>query len=300
MSGGDSPGGGDAASGTGTSDGTDAGGSAKWRCAWCDKPHERNDPPCDNCGHHKFEKAVVPVAPDDPDHEREPVWVCPECGRVHQKNSPPCSRCGNASLERTVPDEADYAEELGGTSYLDLLNARYLVGLAFALVAGAVLVLALLGVVTLPGMDSVPGSASEYRGVDLGETETAFVAELNDRRADAGLAEYEWNGNVADAARLYNQGRVSETAGTGSIPSGERLGRALDGACGDGVERITPFSRSFEEGDPAVDSPEALAAALVDGYVDEAGGLSDGGAELVGVDAHAGPEGDVSATVFVC
>jgi len=297
MSEGDSPDGEDGASGA---SGTDTGGSAKWRCAWCDKPHERNDPPCDNCGHHKFEKAVVPVAPEDPDHEREPVWVCPECGRVHQKNSPPCSRCGNAELERTIPDEADYAEELSGTSYLDLLDARYVVGLAFALVAGTVLVLALLGVITLPGMDSVPGSASEYRGVDLGETEAAFVAEVNDRRAEAGLSEYERNGNVDDAARLYNQGWVSEVAGTGSIPSGERLGRALDGTCGEGVERITPFTESFDEGAAALDSPDALAGALADGYTAEAGGLSETDSDLVGLDVHAGADGNVYATVFVC
>ncbi|ELZ23190.1 hypothetical protein C475_16114 [Halosimplex carlsbadense 2-9-1] len=293
MSGGDS-GGEDGAAGSGT------GRSAKWRCAWCDKPHDRNDPPCDNCGHHKFEKAVVPVAPEDPDHEREPVWVCPECGRVHQKNSPPCSRCGNAELERQIPDESDYDEELSGTSYYDLLDARYLVGLAFALVAGAVLVLALLGVITLPGMDSVPGSAGEYRGVNLGETETALVAAVNDRRAEAGLSEYERNGNVDDAARLYNQGLVSEVAGTGSIPSGERLGRALDGTCDDGVERITPFTRSFDEGAAALDSPEALAGALADGYTAEAGGLSEAESDLVGVDVHAGPDGSVYATVFVC
>ncbi|QPV63344.1 hypothetical protein I7X12_01535 [Halosimplex litoreum] len=297
MSEGDSPDGADGASGA---SGTDTGGSAKWRCAWCDKPHERNDPPCDNCGHHKFEKAVVPVAPEDPDHEREPVWVCPECGRVHQKNSPPCSRCGNAELERTIPDEADYAEELGGTSYLDLLNARYAVGLAFALVAGTVLVLALLGIITLPGMDSVPGSASEYRGVDLGETETAFVAELNDRRAGAGLGEYERNGNVDDAARLYNQGWVSELAGTGSRPSDERFGRALDGTCGEQIGRLTVFDRSFGEDDAALDSPDALAGALADGYAAEAGGFVEPENQLVGVDVHAGPEDAVYTTVVVC
>jgi len=296
MSGGDS-GGEDGAAGA---SGSGSDGSAKWRCAWCDKPHDRNDPPCDNCGHHKFEKAVVPVAPDDPDHEREPVWVCPECERVHQKNSPPCSRCGNAELERQIPDESDYDEELSSTSYYDLLDARYVVGLAFALVAGTVLVLALLGVITLPGMDSVPGSAAEYRGVDLADTEAAFLATLNDRRADAGLAEYERNGNVDDAARLYNQGWVSEVAGTGSIPSGERLGRALDGTCGDGVERITPLVMSFDEGDAALDSSETLAGALVDGYTTEAGGLSEAESDLVGVDAHAGPDGSVYATVFVC
>ncbi|PSP81397.1 hypothetical protein BRC81_00080 [Halobacteriales archaeon QS_1_68_20] len=80
----------------------------KWRCEGCGKPHERNDPPCDNCGHHSFEKAVVPLGPDG---EGGPlVWVCTECGREHPRNSPPCSRCGNTTLEKreqTVEDPLD-------------------------------------------------------------------------------------------------------------------------------------------------------------------------------------------------
>ena len=78
----------------------------EWRCEWCGKPHENDDPPCDNCGHGSFERAVVPrpdlgeeVEGDDPDSTT--VWVCTSCGREHTKHSPPCSRCGNATLERT-------------------------------------------------------------------------------------------------------------------------------------------------------------------------------------------------------
>jgi len=300
MSGGDSDAGPDGEDGAAGASEAATGGSAKWRCAWCDKPHDRNDPPCDNCGHHKFEKAVVPVAPEDPDHQREPVWVCPECGRVHQKNSPPCSRCGNAELERTIPDEADYADELGGTSYLDLLNARYAVGLVVALVAGSVLLLAALGVVTLPGMSDVPGSATEYRGVDLGETEAAFVTELNDRRVEASLPEYGGNEDIFAAARLYNQGWVSELAGTGSRPSDQRLGSVLDGTCGGEVAGLTAFAASFDEGDAALDSPGALGSALVDEYTAETDGFAEPENRLLGVDAHAGPDGGVFVTVVVC
>ncbi|WP_415381368.1 hypothetical protein [Halosimplex sp. TS25] len=275
--------------------------SAKWRCAWCDKPHDRNDPPCDNCGHHKFEKAVVPVAPEDPDHEREPVWVCPECGRVHQKNSPPCSRCGNAQLERRIPDESDYADELGGTSYVDLLSARYVAGLAVAAVAGMVLVLGLLGVITLPGMgDDVPGNAESFAGVDLSDTEAAFVAELNDRRTDAELAEYERHESLDDTARLANQGRVRELAGEGTAPSDERLREELDGACGAEVGSLVQFRRSFGEGDPALDSADALAGALVDGYESDAENFYETANGLVGVDVHAGPDGRVYVSVVVC
>ncbi|WP_459192170.1 hypothetical protein [Halosimplex sp. J119] len=276
-------------------------GSAKWRCAWCDKPHDRNDPPCDNCGHHKFEKAVVPVAPDDPDHEREPVWVCPECGRVHQKNSPPCSRCGNAQLERTIPDESDYAEELGGTSYVDLLSARYVAGLAVALVAGTVLVLGLLGVITLPGMgDDVPGSADSFAGVDLSDTEAAFVDELNDRRANASLRAYERNENLDDAARLANQQRVRAVAGEGTDASDERVREELDGACDGEVGARIQFWRSYEEGAPALDSPDALAASLVDGYERVAEDFYETANGLVGVDVHAGPDDRVYVAVVAC
>lgn len=71
----------------------------KWRCDWCGKPHERNDPPCDNCGHHSFEKAVVPTVSDG--GSDGPIeWICAACGRSHPRNSPPCSRCGHTTLEK--------------------------------------------------------------------------------------------------------------------------------------------------------------------------------------------------------
>ena len=72
-----------------------------WRCEWCEKPHEENDPPCDNCGHGSFEKAVRQV-----NHEVVPggtVWVCQDCGRSHQRNSPPCKRCGGALTLTVIP-----------------------------------------------------------------------------------------------------------------------------------------------------------------------------------------------------
>jgi len=74
----------------------------EWRCEWCGKPHEENDPPCDNCGHGSFEKAVVRRTDlSESDAEASTVvWVCTECGREHTRNSPPCSRCNNATLER--------------------------------------------------------------------------------------------------------------------------------------------------------------------------------------------------------
>ena len=288
---------GDADTGTDASD-----GAARWRCAWCDKPHASNDPPCDNCGHHKFEKAVVPVAPEDPDHEREPVWVCPECGRVHQKNSPPCSRCGNASLERHVPDGSDYAEELGGTSYLDLLNARYVVGFAVAFVAGTVLLLALLGVVTLPGMgDDVPGSAESVRGVDLAETETAFVAMLNERRTSAEFEAYERHENLDDATRLYTVGRLRAVYDGGTRYGRQSVVEELDGACGEEITALRAYDLRPDDADAGTfDSPEALATPLVEAYERFDRTFYETPRDRVGVDVQAGPDDRVFVTVLVC
>jgi hypothetical protein len=288
---------------TGDDTGTDASDEpAKWRCGWCDKPHARNDPPCDNCGHHKFEKAVVPVAPEDPDHQREPVWVCPSCGRVHQKNSPPCSRCGNASLERHVPDESDYAEELGGTSYVDLLNTRYVAGFAVALLAGIVLLLALLGVVTLPGMgDDVPGSAESVRGVDLAETETAFVAMVNERRTSAGFAAYDRRENLDDATRLYTVGRLRAVYDGGTRYGRQSVMEELDGACGEEVTALRADGLRPNEAEAGTfDSPEALASALVEDYERFDRTFYETPRNRVGVDIQAGPDDRVFVTVLVC
>lgn len=95
----------------------------EWRCEWCGKPHAEDDPPCENCGHGKFEKAVVQVQSGEAAEQTSLVWKCTECGREHPKNSPPCSRCGNAKLEKTRNrvDETNLTDgpnsETGGTRY---------------------------------------------------------------------------------------------------------------------------------------------------------------------------------------
>jgi ribosomal protein L40E len=75
----------------------------EWRCEWCGKPHAENDPPCDNCGHGSFERAVVrrtDLAGGNENPDTMTVWVCTACGREHPKHSPPCSRCNNGTLEQ--------------------------------------------------------------------------------------------------------------------------------------------------------------------------------------------------------
>jgi hypothetical protein len=280
--------------------------SAKWRCAWCGKPHARNDPPCDNCGHHKFEKAVVPVAPETEGYERQPVWVCSECGREHQKNSPPCSRCGNAKLEKHVPSEDDYAEELSGTSYLDVLEPQYVLGLAVALVAGVVLVLALLGVVTLPGMGpslnvaDVPGNASEAAGVDLAETERAYLASINDARAAAGVERLDRNENLDDVARFLNQRTVKSTYTDADVPGTDPIRGPLRDACGESQPVEFSASPPLGGNSSGFDSPDALAAVLDDQFLDEDAATEQFAAGRTGVDVHVGPDGRVFVTQVVC
>jgi hypothetical protein len=279
--------------------------SAKWRCDWCGKPHAQNDPPCDNCGHHKFEKAVVPVAPETEDYERQPVWVCTECGREHQKNSPPCSRCGNAKLEKHVPSEEDYAEELAGTSYLDVLEPRYVLGMVFALVAGGVLVLALLGVVTLPGMGpsldiaDVPGNATEASGVDLDDAERAYLDSINDARAEAGVDRLDRSENLDDVARFLNQRLVKDTYTDESVPEFDRVRGPLNDACSD-TDRvlIQPGGRQVDAS--AFDSPDALAAVLDDAFIAEDAADAQFSNGRTGVDVHVGPDDRVFLTQVVC
>jgi hypothetical protein len=89
----------------------------KWRCEWCGKPHKEDDPPCDNCGHGSFERAVVRQAEsvEGSVSDTMTVWVCTACGREHPKNSPPCSRCNNATLEREEKriDESNLTDRPG-------------------------------------------------------------------------------------------------------------------------------------------------------------------------------------------
>lgn len=276
----------------------------EWRCEWCGKPHEEDDPPCDECGHHKFEKAVVPVAPENPDHEPEPVWVCPECGREHQRNAPPCSRCGNPSLEQRRPDYAAL-DEIGSTSYFDLLSPGYVAALAVALVAGAVLVLALAGVITLPGMADgslavadVPGEANVSNGISLSAAETAYAERYNERRASAGEPELTRNGRLDEVARYVNQRGVKAEYGDGEPADGDRIREASAEVC----ENTPTVLRGAVDREGAIDSygsERELGAALADAVENETV-REPAPAGAIGVDLHVGPDGRVFATTIVC
>lgn len=271
----------------------------EWRCAWCGKPHENDDPPCDNCGHGKFEEAVVrrtDLAEDGP--EATLVWVCTECGREHPKHAPPCSRCGNTTLEKQNQRVDD--SELTAPGYLDLVTPRYLAALGLTLAVAAVLVLGFAGVLDLPGfdgggvpdVDGVPGDAEAAGGVDLADVEDAYVAALNDR-LDA--PELERSERLDEVTTFYHQQLIRWQLADGPPPDDEQTTELLFEECRSGTPiEFEPVGLSHE-GDDATALGEALAAELVD----ERGWRPATSRGMIGVDAHA-VDGELHLGQFVC
>ncbi|NHN49683.1 hypothetical protein G9464_19115 [Halostella sp. JP-L12] len=276
----------------------------EWRCEWCGKPHEENDPPCDNCGHGKFEEAVVRQSTGTVDTGTTYVWDCEECGRSHPKNSPPCSRCGHMHLEKR---EQRFDEtELETGSYFDL--GKEYIAASVALVTVVALVAA--GVIPVPGLGGddlgdVPGEAESADGRNLSAVERGIVEGVNERRADAGVADLRTDEELDAVAERYNQIRVKRQYGEDAPDEdlrdsfesvGYSCSRTPAGAPyvvqTDGDERAI---RTYDENE--------LSAAVVRAYVgDPSFGsrlLSDGHREI-GTDVHVAPDGDVFVMVTVC
>lgn len=276
----------------------------EWRCEWCGKPHEENDPPCDNCGHGQFEKAVVRQT-DLSEEGGGPalVWVCTECGREHPKNSPPCSRCGSASLEKRHQeiDESD----LAAPGYLDLLTPGYLAVAGIALVLGVVFVLGVTGVVDLPGfgdegvptVENVPGNATSAGSVPLAAVEDEFVETLNQQRRSAGDGELQRNGDLNDVARNLNQQSVRSVYAGGEPPTitGEMRDVAAD-ACGGG--RIVPVTVAVQA-DLEGATASSLGERLADEFRDDPSRTVEGG-RLIGLDVHRTPDDGLALLLVSC
>ncbi len=278
----------------------------EWRCEWCGKPHEEDDPPCDNCGHGSFEKAVVRQTDlsGEEGPESTTVWVCTECGRNHTKHAPPCSRCGNHKLVR----EQQYVDddELSAPGYLDLVTPRYLVGVAVVLALAGAFVLGVTGVVYVPGLSpglppvgDVPGDAETADGRSLSAVETTYLEELNDRRREAGLSALDRDEGVDEVAAFANKRFVAAEYGDGGGPDRGQLNDALSGPCN--PREVTPVLLRVDrsEGLDAADSDRALGTALVDRRVAE-GELATAERSLAGVDVHVAPDGTVYLTQFAC
>jgi len=287
-----------------------------WRCKWCGKPHAENDPPCDNCGHGRFEKAVVQMGPDSTDDATQVVWVCTECGREHQKHSPPCSRCGNATLEQREADYSDL-EEIGETGWLDILDRRHAAGFAVAGVLALVLGLGVVGVVDLPGLGGppsppdAPGENETASGVSLADVEASFVATINTRRADEDARSLEYGETVDTMATYYNK-RVVESRYGGADPLTRSELDPFDPACGDS-SAVALLHREFAGPNPDTDvsadggpSAESYGSALAIVFVETADRsfgdpiVEERGLSAIGVDIHADPQGEFHVTVGYC
>ena len=277
----------------------------EWRCEWCEKPHEENDPPCDNCGHGSFEKAVNQVS-----HEVVPggtVWVCQDCGRSHQRNSPPCKRCGGANLElREGPPETDPLDEIG-TGWRDVLEPKYVAGYAVVAVLLGVLLLSAVGLVSLPTVGGpsgpppvpdAPGSADTAGGLSLDRVEHEYVTALNDRRTNEGGGELTRNATSDAAAAYYNRATVAAVAGDGDGPSMDAFSRFPLDCDRPGIVSYRVAPERTGQPVTAFESEGALATALVDSYVERGNAFRDGA--TVGVDVHVAPDDTVFVTYVVC
>jgi len=277
-----------------------------WRCEWCEKRHEENDPPCDNCGHGTFERAGPEV-----EYEVVPggaVWICQNCGRSHQKNNPPCKRCGGVEFERRAgPPETDPLDEIG-TRWLDVIEAKYVVGYAVVAVLLGILVLTTLGVITLPGTDTAPdltvpdapGDAETVGNLSLSATEAASVTELNERRTGEGIDAVSRNASADAAAEYYNKRLVDAYAADGEQPDPEAVSRVSAG-CANPVlvsYRVAPerTGQSVSE----FENETVLARTLIDSYVERGEPFQSAPNGLVGVDIHVAPDDTIFVTYVLC
>jgi len=271
----------------------------EWRCEWCGKPHEEDDPPCDNCGHGSFEKAVVPAGGGTGSLGSEATaWVCTACGREHAKHTPPCTRCGHDELElrRQEVDEA----ELEVPGYLDLVTPRYVAALVGVLLLAGVFALGVTGVVDVPGfgasvpeVSEVPGDPDTAAGVALADAERGYLDRLNERREADGAARLTRDEDLDELATYLNQQRVKAEYGEAEDLPQDRLERLFRDRC-----EVSPavFPGAVEAA--AADSPDALAGAVLEAY--DRQGVATGEAARTGVDLHAAPDGAVYVYQIAC
>jgi hypothetical protein len=301
----------------------------KWRCEWCGKPHAENDPPCDNCGHGEFEKAVVPAAPEADETTSDAygyVWVCEECGNDHPKNTPPCDRCGHNQFERQpieFDEEAVMAEMLGRSEndsrtssadigYLDVIDTRLALMMVGVAALVALLALSYLGIVSVPGIDigptgpvDAPGNATTYEGLSLSTVEAEYLLALNERRADEGYDAYEADDGLGTLAERLNKQRVAAAYGDADEPDIQRLINGADLNCERvGVRQVmVPVSRLDSGSLGSYETESAAASALVESQLAAENGRTgfmDVTSNRGGVDVHVAPDDAVYIVIAGC
>ncbi|APX95994.1 hypothetical protein [Natronorubrum daqingense] len=205
----------------------------KWRCTWCGKPHESDDPPCDSCGHNEFEKAVVRQQEfETVDTGTQYMWVCSNCGRQHMKNNPPCSRCGDHDLEKVEQTYDDVGSDLEVPSWLEVAKPYAPIiavfGLIVVLFATGIISPSIIPGVGTPSPPDAPGDGATAAGIDLEATEEIIHEQLDAEREstrtyDGGMAAYAEYINRAEVASEYDDANPDsvEPADFGADCSGE-------------------------------------------------------------------------------
>ena len=270
----------------------------RWRCPECGKPHERNDPPCDNCGHHKLENAIVPQASRDDNYEQL-IWVCSNCGRQHQRNNPPCSRCGNHELEKQTLDYGDV--DPGDTpGYLDLVG-RTEIGLALVVLAlVSALTLGFLGIITIPGVtptppptvEDVPGNNVSVASVQLADAERELLSEFDIQRERPLARQSDLD---AVSAFITRQSVKNQFTDDDREITSELL-RRFEIECSGSVVPVQASTGPI--GSDA--TPESVAASLADSFGQASLTASNENVVAVGVHLHAGPDDRIYATATYC
>ncbi len=282
-----------------------------WRCAWCDEPHDSNDPPCDSCGYNSFNR-VEGDDSDDGTVETAPtyVWACTNCGREHMRNSPPCARCGNHTLEKTRQTFEDVDTDLEVPSWLEVAKPYSPVIVVLVLVV-ALFATGTVPLSALPGVGTdLPGEDTEAEGIDLEETALVVHEELNDEREAAGEAETDVEDEeIGDEALVYDEG-LEEFA----TAENQRL--VIDAYTDDdGGERADPtefdltceqeprgyqiiVGSSIEE----YETESELAGDIADELLEtmEAQGIDHAEFESEGIDVHVGPDESVLVLYTAC
>jgi len=275
----------------------------KWRCTWCGKPHEEDDPPCDNCGHNAFERAVVRederAANGTVDTGTTYVWSCPNCGRDHVKNNPPCSRCGNPDLEKTEQNYDGIERDLETPGWFEVAKPYAplfaVVGVVVLLFATGIVSLSVLPGIGAPSPPDAPGEATEASGLDLETTERAVYDNLEadreeSRTYDDGLAAYAEYQNRQQVIREYTDDNPGDTP----HPS------EFDPDCGETTPALGPLTIDNVSIDDYADE-RAFAADIADELRSSPFGDDvQAGHDTEGIDVHVGPDDRVYVMYGVC
>ncbi len=288
----------------------------KWRCTRCGKPHAEDDPPCDECGHNAFEKAIVRVdeTDDDRDGERsgsdpiptgtvetgpEYVWACTNCGREHVRNAPPCSRCGNPDLERVERTYEDVERDLETPSWFEVarpyLPLFAVIGIVVALFATGIVSPSVLPGIGPPSPPDAPGQADEAAGLDLEATAAAVHDRLEDERDRSDSRTYDEG--LAAYAEYYNRMLVAVEFDDAEPDAPDP--NAFDHGCG-GAQVVTAQSTLTELTVDEYEDERAFGDAIAEALLAEYGEDMRSGFDAEGIDVHVAPNDAVYVFYSAC